>query len=121
VLNSDERYAQVARNWEGDVLFILEPDAPGSEEPTIYYMDLWHGSCRQAFVAPEDGELPEAEFSFRASISNFKRVLAGDLDPMQALLTRKLKLDGSFAYLMRNVPVVLDFVRCGRRVGIEED
>lgn len=121
LLNSDERYAQVARNWEGDVLFILEPDQGAAQEPTIYYMDLWHGSCREAYVVPADGNIPPADFSFRASVTNFKRVLAGDLDPMQAMLTRKLKLDGSFSYLMRNVPVVLDFVRCGREVGIEDD
>ena len=24
-LNSDEKYAQVARNWEGDMIFLIEP------------------------------------------------------------------------------------------------
>jgi hypothetical protein len=24
-LNSDPKYAQVARNWEGDILFLVEP------------------------------------------------------------------------------------------------
>ena len=38
------------------------------------------------------------------------------LDPMQAMMTRKLNVQGSMAMMMRNVPVVLDFVRCAREV-----
>ena len=38
---------------------------------------------------------------------------------MQAMLTRKLHVIGSMAYVLRNVPVVLDFVRCCRRVPLE--
>jgi putative sterol carrier protein len=35
---------------------------------------------------------------------------------MQALMTRKLHVQGNMATLMRNVPTVLDFVRCAREV-----
>jgi hypothetical protein len=35
---------------------------------------------------------------------------------MQALLTRKIGVQGNMAVLMRNVPTVLDFVRCCRDV-----
>jgi hypothetical protein len=33
---------------------------------------------------------------------------------MQAMLTRRLQVSGNMAYILRNVPVVLDFVRCCR-------
>jgi hypothetical protein len=40
---------------------------------------------------------------------------------MQAMITRKLRVQGSMAYMMRNVPVVLDFVRCAREItNLEE-
>ena len=42
-----------------------------------------------------------------------------ELDPMQAMITRKLRVQGSMAYMMRNVPVVLDFVRCAQEVDTE--
>jgi putative sterol carrier protein len=35
---------------------------------------------------------------------------------MQALMTRKLHVKGNLAVLLRNVPVVLDFVRCAQEV-----
>ena len=46
------------------------------------------------------------------------RIMDGNLDPMQAMVTRKLKVEGSLAYMMRNVPTVLDFVRCCQQVEI---
>jgi putative sterol carrier protein len=35
---------------------------------------------------------------------------------MQAMMTRRLQVAGNMAYILRNVPVVLDFVRCCRQV-----
>lgn len=117
-LNTDERYARIGKGWEGDFLFVITPDDPGQGETLYYYMDLWHGKCRQVYeVEAGSGEEPGAKFSLAASLSDFTKVLEGKLDPMQAMLTRKLKLSGSMAYLMKNVPVVLDFVRCAREVS----
>ena len=113
-LNSDEKYAQVAKNWEGDMLCVLDPDERLSEQ-ALLYIDLWHGKCREVAVWDEvDGKDPA--FILTASYTNFLRVLQGDLDPMQAMLTRKLGVKGNMAVMMRSVPTVLDFVRCAREV-----
>ncbi|PIW21006.1 MAG: hypothetical protein COW33_00370, partial [Anaerolineae bacterium CG17_big_fil_post_rev_8_21_14_2_50_57_27] len=55
-------------------------------------------------------------FVLKATYDNIARIMKGELDPMQAMLTRKLQVQGSMAYMMRNVPTVLDFVRCCRDV-----
>jgi putative sterol carrier protein len=111
-LNSDEHYAQIARNWEGDIRFIVDPSGPLTET-VIFYLDLWHGKCRDACMEHSDRK---AAFILRASYDQFMRVLLGELDPMQAMLTRKLSVAGSMAVMMRNIPTVLDFVRCCREV-----
>lgn len=118
-LNSDARYAEVARAWEGDLLFVIDPDPPGAGEPLSLYLDLWHGTCRGTAVVPP-GEGRKARFTLRAPLANFIKVLRGELDPMQAMLTRRLRVDGDMSYMMRNVPVVLDFVRCARSVAIRD-
>jgi putative sterol carrier protein len=59
------------------------------------------------------------KFVLTATYTNISRIMKGDLDPMQAMLTRKLQVHGSMAYMMRNVPTVLDFVRCAREVTTE--
>ena len=113
-LNSDEKYAEVAKKWEGDMLCQLEAD-DRLEKTMLLYIDLWHGKCREVAVWDEIGEKKPA-FILKASYTNFLSVLQGDLDPMQAMLTRKLGVKGNMAVMMRSVPVVLDFVRCASEV-----
>ncbi|MBN1668780.1 MAG: SCP2 sterol-binding domain-containing protein [Anaerolineales bacterium] len=116
VLNQDQQYARIARNWEGDMMFHVEAGGP-LLAPVEMYLDLWHGQCRRAFeVTPENREGLEPAFILSASYENLKRVLKGELDPMQAMISRKLKVQGSMAYMMRNVPTVLEFVRCAKAV-----
>jgi len=113
-LNSDPKYSQVARNWEGDILFLVEPGGM-LQKSIAYYLDLWHGKCRDAHVLEEYKSLSPA-FTLKAPYSNYSQILKGDLDPMQAMLTRKLSVQGNMAVLMRNIPTVLDFVRCCREI-----
>lgn len=113
-LNADERYGHIARNWEGDMLFAIEPE--GTLDHTVaYYLDLWHGKCRDAFVLVQ-GQQVNSVFTLKGPYGNYMRLLKGELDPMQALLTRKLSVQGNMAILVRNVPTVLDFVRCCREI-----
>ena len=124
VLNGDERYAQIARNWEGDLLFVVKPDgtegSAETERPSHIYLDLWHGECRSGrYLPPEEESLPQPAFTLTAAFGQFTQILQGQLDPMQAMLTRRLQVAGNMAYILRNVPVVLDFVRCCRLTGGE--
>jgi putative sterol carrier protein len=116
-LNSDEQYARIAQDWEGDLLFHIEPQG-ALEEPRYFYLDLWHGACREVAMLSGSQER-RAEFVIRAPYPNFVRVLKGEWAPMQALLTRKLQLTGNIVYLMRHVPTVLDFVRCCQEITSE--
>ena len=50
-LNSDEKYAQVAKKWEGDLIFLIEPEG-NLEEQLTFYLDLWHGACRSVDYNP---------------------------------------------------------------------
>lgn len=117
-LNSDEKYREIAKNWEGDLLFFIEPDGDLEEELT-FYLDLWHGQCRGVEYQPEPEKYPNPSFTLRASYSNITSILTGKLNPMTAMMTNKLKVQGSLAYMMRNVPVVLDFVRCAQESTTE--
>ncbi len=114
-LNNDAHYAQVARNWEGDMRFVVEPGGP-LETPIWAYMDLWHGKCRAAYFEDPNGASNKPAFVLQSPYGNMVKILRGELDPMQAMLTRKLSVQGNLAIMMRSVPTVLDFVRCGREI-----
>lgn len=113
-LNSDAKYNQVARNWEGDMAFVIDPGGSLSQSVT-YYLDLWHGKCRAAYVMDENSQ-QKPVFTLRAPYENYVRLLKGEVEPMQALLTRKISVQGNMTVLMRSVPTVLDFVRCCREI-----
>jgi putative sterol carrier protein len=113
-LNNDARYAQIASKWEGDLKFEILPGGDLAQ-PVYLYLDLWHGACRQAKMLPGLQGVSSA-FTLTATYDDITKLLTGKLDPMQALMTRKLRVQGSMAYMMRNVPILLDFVRCAREV-----
>jgi len=117
-LNSDERYADVAKNWEGDLFFFIEPEGNLKEQLT-FYLDLWHGTCRKVAYKPSAESYPNPVFTLTASYNNITAILSGKLNPMTAMMTSKLKVKGSMGYMMRNVPTVLDFVRVAQEATSE--
>ena len=117
-LNKDENYARIAKKWEGDLIFVIEPDGNLDEQLT-FYLDLWHGICRSVDYNPGLEKYSQAVFTLTSKYNNITAILTGKLDPMTAMMTNKLKVKGSLGYMMRNVPTVLDFVRCAREVTSE--
>jgi len=117
-LNSDPRYNGIAKNWEGDLLFLIEPDG-NLKELLTFYLDLWHGQCRKVEYKPAPESHPNPAFALTASYKDIAAILTGKLNPMTAMMTSKLKVKGSMGYMMRNVPTVLDFVRVAQEVTKE--
>ena len=109
-INTDKKYADIARNWEGDLVFVIEPEGNLKEQLT-FYLDLWHGTCRKVEYKPALESHPNPVFTLSASYGNITAILSGKLNPMTAMMTNKLKVRGNMGYMMRNVPTVLDFVR----------
>ena len=117
-LNSDSRYHDIAKNWEGDLLFLIEPEGSLKQRLT-FYLDLWHGHCRKVEYQPMPESHPNPAFTLTASYKDITSILLGKLNPMTAMMTSKLKVKGSMGYMMRNVPTVLDFVRVAQEVTTE--
>jgi len=113
-LNSDEKYKQIAHKWEGDIIFLITPGSVLKEE-IIYYVNLWHGECLGVAELNSVDE-KDAVFVMIAEFDNIVRVLKGELDPMQAMMTRKLKVKGNLGYMLKNVPTVMYFVHCAQDV-----
>ena len=115
ILNSDTKYADLAREWEGDLLFVIQP-AGNLKEPLTFYIDLWHGKCRKIDYNPVPESYPDPAFKLTASYTDITEVLTGKLNPITAMMTSKLKVKGNMGYMMRNVPMVLDFVRIAHEI-----
>jgi len=111
--NSSETYRQAAKNWEGDLYFIVEPEG-NMKEPVYMYMDLYHGQCRNAFVA-EDPTSLKPEFYISGPLSAWKQLANKKADPIKMLLTRKLSLKGNMAKVMRNARAAQALVNCSTK------
>ena len=114
-INSDVHYNEIAKNWEGDLFFFIEPEG-NLDERLTFYLDLWHGTCRKVEYQPKPDSYPNPTFTLTASYKDIASILTGKLNPMTAMMTSKLKVKGSLGYMMRNVPTVLDFVRVAQEV-----
>ena len=108
--NRSQTYYEAARNWEGDLYFVVEPEGELTE-PVYMYIDLYHGRCRQAFV-PKDHTSLKPEFTISGPLSAWKQLADKKTDPIKMLLTRKLALKGNMAKVMRNVRAAHALVNC---------
>ena len=67
-----------------------------------FWMDFWHGSIRNMIpVAP--GEHGDAAFKLSGRYGAWKLLVSGQLDAVKLTMTKKLKLEGDIAYIMRRV------------------
>ncbi len=117
-LNSDPRYNEIAKRWEGDIMIDIHADG-NLQEPLMLYLDLWHGKCRGVEYGADLSKHPKPAFILSSPYRKIIAILLGKMDPVTALMTSTLKVTGSMAYMMRNVPTVLDFVRCAREITTE--
>ncbi|MHA1480409.1 MAG: SCP2 sterol-binding domain-containing protein [Candidatus Thorarchaeota archaeon] len=111
LLNANAAYKDAAATWEGDFVFsVIMPD--GSKERL--YLDLWHGDCREAHVAAPD---EDAEFVYEGTLANWVKLIAGEIDPIKGLMSRKFKLPkGDMGKVMRATKAAAELVLTAQRV-----
>lgn len=114
ILNENKAYQEAAKNWEGDFLFIITPDE-GLDREYVYYMDLWHGKCREARLLKSRDE-KKAAFAYEGPYSNWKKLLQGKIDPIKGLLTNKFRLKGDMAKVMRATKAAKELVSTTMKV-----
>jgi len=116
-VNNSEAYAKAAAKWEGDFYFVVVPQKY-FDEKKIYYIDLWHGKCRAAYAVADEKEKKPA-FVMSTSDSNWKAIIDKQLDPIKGMVTRKIKLQGNMAIIMRYVKAAQELVNCAAEVPTE--
>ena len=116
-INESEEYAEAAKDWEGDFLFVIEPDEE-LKEPLYGYLDLYHGKARDGY-AVDDPSKVNAAFEFRGKYSNWKKLLNGEIDPIKGLVTGQFKLKGNMAKVMRYAKAAKILVDCVKKVPTE--
>lgn len=115
--NKSQAYREAARNWEGDMYFVTEPEGPVKEK-IVMYMDLWHGECRSACLIADESEKSPA-YRMTAPYGVWKQILEKKLDAVQAMMTGRLNVKGDMAQIMKMPRAAVELTNCTLLIDTE--
>ncbi|NPV87207.1 MAG: sterol carrier protein [Anaerolineae bacterium] len=118
-LNESADYERSAKDWEGDFAFIVEPDE-AYPQTAYLYLDLFHGKSPSAGILNSVDEKP-AKYTLAAPFSAWRKVIEGKLDPIQGMMTRKLKLQGDMMQIMRYPKAAKEIIACCAKIPTDFD
>jgi putative sterol carrier protein len=113
-LNKSKKYEEVAKDWEGDFLFVISPDEELKQE-VIFYVDLWHGKCRDAFLVKNR---KTAAFTFKGPYSNWKKVINKELDPIRGLIRGMFTLEGDSKVILDQTRAAQELVNTASQIPV---
>jgi putative sterol carrier protein len=76
-------------------------------------MDLWHGACRGVSFGTQPAD---SEFRITAPYPTWKRVIEGKVDPIRAIMTRQLQVDGPMTRILKSPKAAVELVNCARQL-----
>jgi putative sterol carrier protein len=118
-LNNSKDYEQSATDWEGDFVFVVEPDA--TYQDTAYlFLGLYHGKSPDAALMAAKDER-ETEFAISAPFGTWCQVIQGKLDPIQGMMMGKLKLTGNLRKILRYPRAAQEIISCCALVPTQWD
>lgn len=123
MLNQNKEYKEAGKGWgvgwNGDFIFQIEnipvdkisfEDLPADlakqlkeyviNGTSYSYIQLEDGECKGTCLIKDPKEV-EVGFIMKGPYENWKKLTKGEIDPIRGLLTRKFKLEGSMAKVMR--------------------
>ena len=110
-------YKQAAATWTfGAVALLTRADpAIGLAEDIGMWLDIDRGSCSDVRVVPK-AEAEKAPFCITGEYARWKSVLKKELDPIKAMMQKKLELKGQMTTIVKYVNASKELVECATRV-----
>ena len=108
-------WQKAAETWEGDFLFVVESD-DNFKETIQFYIDLWHGECRDAKMITNENSKPDAEIQYVGTYSNWQKLIKGEIDPIRGIMMRKFKLVGNKTKVMRSITAAKELVATAQKI-----
>jgi putative sterol carrier protein len=116
-LNASEAYAKAAATWEGDCIFVIQPDA-NYQETSYGYINLQHGKASDARMLKSLDE-QKALFTMSAPFGTWRKVMEGRLDPLQAMFSGKIKVVGSMAQIQRTPKATYELTKIATQIDTD--
>lgn len=117
-LKENESYKDAAKTWEGDITFVCAKDSTFGENVAMWF-DLYHGDCREAKFFESLEDAPKSDFKYKGPFGNWVRLIHGEIDPIQGVLTGKFKLEGPMMKIMRYTKAAKELVNTAGQIDTE--
>ena len=96
LLNADEESAQAGLGWEWDFGVVIEAEPGKLQKAFVAHIEPKGGRVKgfRVLADPDDLEEIEPAYLARAPYSVWKALLQGTLDPVEAVLRRRISIQG---------------------------
>lgn len=110
-------YKQAAATWTfGPVALLTRADpAIGLPEDVGLWLEIDRGNCKDVRVVSA-AEAERAPFCITGEYARWKSVLKKELDPIKAMMQKKLELKGQMTTIVKYVNASKELVECATRV-----
>jgi putative sterol carrier protein len=117
VLDASAGYREAGKDWtHGPVALVVKADAGlGIADDIGLWLDLERGVCRDAKIVTR-AEAEKAPFCISGEYSRWKSVIRKELDPIKAMMQKKLELKGQMTLIVKYVNASKELVECATRV-----
>jgi putative sterol carrier protein len=117
-LEGREAYRVAASGWEGDLVLEMSADrARGIDPERAVWLDLHDGRCRGARPATT-ADRASAAYVLRADPTTWERLMAGEQEPVAAVMAGKLRLTrGNLFVLARFAVAAREMVAAAGEAG----
>ncbi len=118
-INSNARYEEEARDWEGDILFIIRGDGNSGNlkrgVDMLVRLDLFHGKCRTIDFPSGDSDI-RTQYSLDGSASDWEEIISGGTDLVSSVMRGKVRIEGNTMKLMRYLSAAEELINTAREV-----
>jgi putative sterol carrier protein len=110
-------YRVAGKDWtHGAVALVVRADPSiGLQEDTALWLDLDRGLCREVKLVSR-AEADRAPYCISGDYSRWKAVIRKELDPIKAMMQKKLELKGQMTIIVKYVNASKELVECATRV-----
>ena len=116
-INDSKVYEKSAKTWEGDLMIVVEADKV-HPETHYFFLGLYHGKCTELVEIASENER-EVEYIIRASYSTLHKCNEGKMNPVTAMMKRKIKLEGNLINIARYPKAGLELINILSRIPTE--
>jgi putative sterol carrier protein len=116
-IDSSPAYKEAGATWtHGPVALVVKADPQlGVAEDIGVWLDLDRGICREVKVVSR-AEAEKAPFCIAGDYARWKSVIKKELDPIKAMMQKKLELKGQMTTIVKYVNASKELVEAATRV-----